>query len=43
MPWMRIPTKKIIRYELMTIRTSPKYAGESIVSEVIVISQGKGG
>jgi hypothetical protein len=38
---LRIPTKKIIRSELMTIRTSPKNAGESIVDEVIVMGQEK--
>jgi hypothetical protein len=36
---MRIPTKKIAHSELMTIRRSPKDAGESIVDQPIVISQ----
>jgi hypothetical protein len=39
---MRIPTKKIAHSELMTIRTSPSDAGESIVEQMIVMSQEKG-
>ena len=39
---LRIPTKKIAHSELKTIRTSPSDAGESIVRQIIVMSQEKG-
>ena len=38
---MRIPTKKIAHSELKTIRTSPSDAVESIVRQMIVMSQEK--
>jgi hypothetical protein len=39
---LRIPTKKIVHSELMTIRSSPKDAVESIVERAIVMGQEKG-
>jgi hypothetical protein len=38
---MRIPTKKIVHSELMTIRSSPNDAVKSIVEQVIVMGQEK--
>src|SRR5436190_21009584 len=38
---VRIPTKKIAHSELMTIRSSPSDAVESIVAQVIVMGQEK--
>src|SRR5712692_3487464 len=38
---VRIPTKKIAHSELMTIRSSPRDAVESIVAQVIVMGQEK--
>jgi hypothetical protein len=39
---LRIPTKKIVHSELMTISSTPKDAVESIVERVIVMGQEKG-
>jgi hypothetical protein len=39
---VRIPTKKIVHSELMTISSTPKDAVESIVERVIVMGQEKG-
>jgi len=38
---VQIPTKKIAHSELMTIRSSPSDAVESIVAQVIVMGQEK--
>jgi hypothetical protein len=38
---VRIPTKKIVDSELMTIRTSPSDAGNRIVEQVIVMVKKK--